>query len=152
MTAQELQDADNVVLYAKPTLVIDAQLGQIDGSAFIWNGRGDGLSVNWLECFGNLPKERQLDIIRQLIRLQMRPSGRLAELNVGTVLAHITAQLDSPRFVRKPLAETTDFKADPSHCELVGLPSQEEDELKAAEIGEIIANCVASIHPAGMTG
>ncbi len=75
MTAQELQDPDNVVLYAKPTLVIDAQLGQIDGSAFIWNGRGDGLSVNWLECFGNLPKERQLDIIRQLIRLQMRHSS-----------------------------------------------------------------------------
>ena len=75
MTAQELQDPDNVVLYAKPTLVIDAQLGQIDGSAFIWNGRGDGLSVNWLECFGNLPKERQLDTIRQLIRLQMRHSS-----------------------------------------------------------------------------
>ena len=149
MTDQALQDADNVVLYAKPTLVIDAQLGQVDGSAFIWNGRGDGLSVNWLECFGNLPKERQLDIIRQLIRLNMRLSGRLVELNVGTVLEHITTQLDSPRFVRKPLAATTDFKADPSHCELVGLPTREEDEIKATEIGEIIANCVTSVHPVG---
>ena len=147
MTGEELQDADNVVLYVKPTLVLDAQLGQIDGSAFIWNGRGEGLSVNWLECFDNLPKARQLDIIRQLIRLQMRPAGRLAELNVGTVLEHIAAQLDSPRFVRKPLAETAEFEVDPSHCELVGLPSREEDEIMAAVIGEIIANCVADTHP-----
>ena len=149
MTDEELQDTDNVVLYAKPTLVIDAQLGQIDGSAFAWNGRGDGLSVNWLECFSNLPKEGQLDAIKQLIRLNMRPSGRLAELNVGTVLEHIILQLDSPRFIRKPLAATTDFEADPSHCELAGLPSREEDEIKATEIGEIIANCVTGVHPVG---
>ena len=147
MTDQELQDAANVVLYAKPTLVIDAQLGQIDGSAFTWNGRGDGLSVNWLECFGNLPKAQQLDTIRRLIRLNMRPSGRLAELNVGTVLQNIASELDSPQFVRKPLAETIEFEADPSHCELAGLPSREEDEIKAAEIGDIIANCVAAVHP-----
>ena len=147
MTDQVLQDEDNVVLYAKPTLVLDTQLGQIDGSAFTWNGRGDGLSVNWLECFPNLPKVQQLDIIRQLIRLNMRPSGRLVELNVGEVLEHIAAELDSPRFVRKPLEETTEFEADPSHCELAGLPSREEDEVKAAEIGEIIANCVSGVHP-----
>lgn len=146
MTDQELQNADNVVLYAKPTLVIDAQLGQIDGSAFTWNGRGDGLSVNWLECFGNLPKAQQLDTIRRLIRLNMRPSGRLAELNVGVVIQNIAAELESPRFVRRPLAETAEFEADPSYCELAGLPSLEEDEVKAAEIGEIIANCIASVH------
>ncbi len=146
MTDQVLQDEDNVVLYAKPTLVIDAQLGQIDGSAFTWNGRGDGLSVNWLECFGDLPKAQQLGIIRQLIRLNMRPSGRLVELNVGVVLEHIAAELDSPRFVRRPLAETVEFEADPSHCELAGLPSREEDEIRAAEIGEIISNCVAVVH------
>lgn len=147
MTDQELQAADNVVLYAKPTLVIDARLGQIDGSAFTWNGRGDGLSVNWLECFGSLTKAQQLDTIRRLIRLNMRPSGRLAELNVGDVLEHIAVELDSPQFLRRPLAETAEFEADPSHCELAGLPSREEDEMKAAEIGEIIANCVSDVHP-----
>ena len=147
MTDQELQDADNVVLYTKPTLVIDAQLGQIDGDAFTWNGRGDGLSVNWLECFANLTKAQQLDTIRHLIRLNMRPSGGIVELNVGIVLERITAELDSPRFVRRPLAETAEFEADPSHCELAGLPFREDNEVKAAEIGEIIANCVTAVHP-----
>ncbi len=101
MTDQEIPHSDNVVLYAKPSLV-DAQLGQVDGSVFVWNGGGSGLSANWLEYFGYLSKEEQIAKVRELIHLQMGPNGKLAELNVGTVLGHISEELDEPRFLHKP--------------------------------------------------
>ncbi len=146
MTDQEIPHSDNVVLYAKPSLV-DAQLGQVDGSVFVWNGRGSGLSANWLEYFGYLSKEEQIGKVRELIHLQMGPNGKLAELNVGTVLGHISEELDEPRFLHKPSPPNPPKypQEDPTHCELVGMPIP-EDPVLADKIGDMIALCVTALH------
>ena len=149
MTDKEIPDPDNVVLYAKPSQIVDAQLAQVNGSAFVWNGRGSGLSANWLEYFVYLSKEGQIDKIIELIHRDMRPTGGLAELNVGNVLECISEELDEPRFFHKPSPPDPPRhpKKDPTHCELVGVPtSTSEDRVMAAEIGEMIAECVTAVH------
>ena len=148
MTNTELPDSDSVVLYAKPNQILDDQLGQVDGSVFVWNGRGEGLSVNWLEYLRDLSRAQQIAEIRRLIHLRMRPTGRLAELNVGTVLERISDELDESRFVHRPSPPSPPRypHEDPTHCELVGLPGP-DDPVFAAEIGELIAECVSKIHP-----
>ena len=147
MTDTELPDSDSVVLYAKPNQILDDQPGKVDGSAFIWNGRGEGLSVNWLEYFRSLSKAQQINKVRQLIHRDMRRSGGLAELNVGTVLERVTDELDEPRFVHRPSSPSPPRypNEDPTHCELAGLP-RPDDPVFAAEIGELIAECVSGIH------
>ena len=148
MTDTELPDSDNVVLYAKPNQILDDQPEKVDGSAFVWNGRGEGLSVNWLEYFEDMSRAQQIAEIRRLIHLRMRPTGGLAELNVGTVLERISDELDEPRFVHTPSPPSPpDYpKDDPTHSELMGLPGP-DDPVFAAEIGELIAECVSMIHP-----
>ncbi len=147
MTDTELPNSDSVVLYAKPNQILDDQPGKVDGSAFVWKGRGEGLSVNWLEYFRSLSKAQQIDKVRQLIHLRMRPTGGLAELNVGTVLERVSDELDEPRFVHRPTPPSPPEypNENPTHSELVGLPRPDE-RVFAAEIGELIAECVSRIH------
>ena len=103
MTDTELPNSDSVVLYVKPNQLLDDQSGRkVEGFAFVWNGMGDGLSVNWLEYFGCLSKAQQIERVRELIHRSMSRSGGLAELNVGTVLERISDRLDEPRFVHRP--------------------------------------------------
>ena len=102
--------------------------------------------MNWLDYFGGLTKSQQLDEVRPLIRLTVKRSGRLAELNVGHTLEHISNRLPSVRIVNRPLSADEKYKADPSHSELVGLPPSETDE--AELIGDMIAECVTTVHPA----
>ena len=80
------------------------------------------------------------------MRLSLRPNGRFAELNVGTMKERIAHLLDDLRFVQAPREATLRYRADPSHSEIVGLPPG--DSLQAALVGELIAECVSAIHPA----
>ena len=149
MTDTELPNSDSVVLYVKPNQLLDDQSGRkVEGFAFVWNGRGEGLSVNWLEYFGCLSKAQQIERVRELIHRSMSRSGGLAELNVGTVLERISDRLDEPRFVHRPSPPSPPRypKGDPTHCELKGLP-EPDDRVFAAEIGDMIAECVSEIHP-----
>ena len=147
MHANDLPDEANVVRYIKPTMVFED--GSVDGSEFCLRAhRPDdtGVSVNWLECFGALSEAEQLDEVRRLSRLDMRKSGRLAELNVGTTKHYIRNELDALRFIHTPLPAEGDYEADPSHSEIVGLPPGNSPE--AALIGDMIAECIEAIHPA----
>ena len=147
MHANDLPDEANVVRYIKPTMVFED--GSVDGSEFCLRAhRPDdtGVSVNWLECFGNLSKAEQLDEVRRLSRLDMRKSGRLAELNVGTTKHYIRNEPDDLRFIHTPLPAESDYEADPSHSEIVGLPPGNSPQ--AALIGDMIAECIEAIHPA----
>ena len=147
INGDDISDDNHVVRYVKPTSIRTD--GKVDGSAFCLRAhRPDdtGVSVNWLECFGNLSKADQLDEVRRLSRLDMRKSGRLAELNVGTTKHYIRNELDALRFIHKPLHAKGGYEADPSHSEIVGLPPGNSPQ--AALIGDMIAECIEAIHPA----
>lgn len=147
MSDKEIPNSNNVIIYAKPGQVLDANSAQVDGSVFEWNGKGAGLSANWLEYFISLPKDEQIAKIRCLIHYDMRPTGGLAELNVGTVLKWLTEELDDPRFLHRPSPPDPPKhpKPDPTHCELSGMPLR-DDRIRAAKIGEMIAECVEAVH------
>ena len=144
MTGTDLPDDDNVVRYAKPTTVRED--GSVDGSAFRLRPSDKGLSVNWLQYFQGLDKSQQLDMVRQSYRLTMRPNGRLAELNIGSTKLHVHARLKTLRFIHAPLAAEGEYQPDASHAEIRGLPPGDTPE--AALIGDMIAECIQTIHPA----
>lgn len=146
MKGEDLPANDHIVRYVKPTM-IEAD-GSADGADFKLRAtrpEETGLSVNWLEAFEQ-EKAGQLNEVRRLIRLRMRPSGRFAELNVGTVLRVVSEELDTLRIVHDPLAAEGEHEADSSHAEFTGLPSGDTD--KAALVGDLIAQCVVAMHPA----
>ena len=144
MTDDHLPDGDHVVRYAKPMAVRTD--GGVDGSVFRLREGETGLSVHWLERFRDLIKPRQLKEIRRLVRLELRPNGCLAELNVGDTKRHISRQLSSLRIVHRPLGADGEFAADPTHSEIEGLPPGDSEQ--AALIGDMIAECVQRTHPA----
>ena len=143
MNGNDLPDGAHVVRYVKPTSRHED--GRVDGSAFRLRSGDNGLSINWLEYFGDLTKAQQLDAVRRLSRLTMRRSGCLAELGVGTTKQH-SSELTALRFIRKPLAAENGYEADPSHSEITGLP--QGDSPQAALLGDLIAECIQAIHPA----
>lgn len=146
MTGDDLPADDHVVRYIKPSMILED--GTPDGSGFrLRTSRPDeaGLSVNWLEAF-EPPKIRQLSEVRRLFRLDVRPNGRFAELDVGTTLRAVSEELKTVRMLHDPLEAADGFDSDPSHAQIVGLPPGDSDE--AALVGDLIAECVVDMHPA----
>ena len=144
MIDNDLPDSDHVVRYARFIDILDD--GTLNCSAFQLRKAEEGLSVNWLEYFENRTKSKQLEEIRPLIRLTMKRSGRLAELNVGATKEQVSQMLNDLRFIHTPLAADEKYAADPSHSEIMGLPAKDSPE--AELIGDMIAECVTEIHPA----
>lgn len=141
---KELPDFAHVVRYVKPTMVFED--GSVHASAFRLRSNDAGLSVNWLECFGNCTKSQQLNQVRRLSRLTMSRNGRFAELNVGETKQYIRYECRDMRFAHAPLVATEKYEADPSHSEILGLPSG--DSVQVALVSQLIAECVKAVHPA----
>ena len=76
----------------------------------------------------------------------MRPNGRLAEMNVGTIVRRVAKEWDTLRVVHDPVEATERAEADPSHAEIIGLPPGDSDQ--AQLVGDLIAACVIELHPA----
>lgn len=142
MRGDELPDDGHVVRYAKPTLVRENK--SVGGEAFQLRSGEESLSVNWLECFSGISKPQQVEQVRQRSRLQLRPSGRFAELNVGQTKEYVQGELTDFRFVHDPLEAEDGFEADLSHSGITGLPPADSPE--AELIGDMIAECVAEVH------
>ncbi len=150
MKGDDLPPGDHIVRYVKPSMIQED--GTTDGSDFrLRPNKPDekGLSVNWLEAFGN-DKVHQLSEARRLCRLTLRPSGRFAEMNIGTVLRVASEELKTLRIVHDPLEADQDFDADPSHAEMRGLPPGDSDQ--AMLVGDLISECVTYMHPARTSG
>ncbi len=146
MKGDELPNRDHVVRYVKPSMVRED--GTVDGADFrLRPHRPDdiGLSVNWLEIFGS-DHAHQLDEVRRLSRLRLKATGRFAEMNIGEVRSKVAQELDTLGIVHCPLEATADHEADPSHAEIAGLPPGDSDQ--ALLIGDLIAECVSTTHPA----
>ena len=141
----QLPDESHVVHYVKPSFYSPTE--GVDAHEFILRDNEIGLSVNWLECFGDRTKVEQLDEVRRLLRfrLTMSKNGCLAELNVGFTKKRLSDELDSLCFINKPLPATNDCEDDPSHSEIMGLPPKNSD--RALILGEMIAECVEITHP-----
>ena len=146
MTRRDLPTDDHIVRYVKPSMIQED--GTADGSDFrLRASRPDekGLSVNWLEAFGS-KKDHQLSEVRRVCRLRLRPNGRFAEMNVGTVLREVAEELDTLRIVHDPLEPEESFDPDPSHAEIIGLPPGDAD--RAVLVGDLLAEYVIDMHPA----
>jgi len=76
----------------------------------------------------------------------MTVRGHLAELNVGATKRHVSSELEDLRFIRNPLDADGEFIADPYHSQIEGLPPGDSDY--AILIGDMIAECIVTIHPA----
>ena len=121
--------------------------GAVDGSAFVLRENERGLSVNWLQAFGNNnDHDFQLQQVRRLFRLKLSTSGRFARLHVGETKRLISEGAEEAGIsivldvVKAPSPRTDEFEADPSHAEITGVPPCDSDE--ALVIGDLISECV----------
>ena len=143
MSNNKISSDNHVVRYINPSKVVG---DRADGSAFVLKKNESGLSVNWLEAFDSVDLCFQLSEVRRLSRLRLAKNGRFAKLNVGNTkryvhkeaaIGEISVNLE---FLKVPLEETPEWKADLSHAEITGTPHGETVE--AAVIGDLIAKSV----------
>ena len=133
----DVPERDHIVRYARPSLIED---DEVDGSAFLLRPDEPGLSVNWLEAFGDDDQSHQLSEVRRLFRLRLSANGRFAKLNVGQTKRYVAEEADAIGILSVPLDSTDEFEADPSHAEIIDLPACESDQ--AMLVGDLIAECV----------
>lgn len=141
LKGDDLPDNNQIVRYVKPSLVEDD--GSANGSAFTLRPGESDLSVNRLDAF-TLDKNNQLAEVCRLIRLDIGPNCRFAEMNVGSVRKHVSEELNSLRVVHDPLEKTDGLEEDPSHALIRGLPSGETDHAMA--IGDLFTEHVTAMH------
>lgn len=144
MIGMDLPDDNHVVRYVKPTHLRKKD-GKATGAAFCLRADETGLSVNWLEYFHEYSKNEQLAEVRRLSWLNMNKNGRLAELHIATTKLCVRTELEEIGFIHSPRPEDDTHKADPSHCEITGLPLDNSPESEM--IGDMIAKSVQTTYP-----
>lgn len=143
---KDLPSRSHVVRNVKPSMIRED--GTVFDAAYCLRlNRPDenGISVNWLEAFAG-SKRIQLSHVRRLHRLNVRRTGRFAEINVGELRQKVGTLLKTLRVVHDPLDAEGDYEPDPAHAEIIGLPIG--NSLEAEFIGEKISRCVRGMHPA----
>lgn len=136
---QDVNSEEHVVRYASPRHVDNEA---VNGSAFLLRPHDDGaLSINRPIIFHQDTSEALVEI-RKLARIELKKSGRFAELNVGKIKAAIIPR--SLNVIEDPLAQTDQYPADPSHAVIKGLP--QGDCPLAEEYGDILSKCVDNVH------
>lgn len=149
MIGDELDSGQHIVRYVNAHSVLED--GTAEGEAFELRLGEDCLSVNWLEIFGQ-EKEDQLSGVRSSCRFGRRSSpkrrsrDRFAEINVGELMRTLSGEIESSRVLHDPLEASGEFDADPSHAIVTDMPLH--GTRRAKIIGELIAECVAALHPA----
>ena len=149
MIGDNVPDLDHIVRYVSPR---QFEGDIVNGNAFCLRSTETGLSVNWLEVFGGVDLEFQLDNVKRFIRLNLSRNGKFARLNVGITKRYVRNETQDSEskeigIVQSPLIATSEFEADPSHSEITDLPSQSEDGFEAEFVGDLIAKCVIhSLH------
>ena len=136
--------------HARPDL---ADGDDFDGGAFRKRVRDDeiedGLSVNRIEAFAGLDKDRQISEIRRLFRLAVKKNDRFAELPVGAAIEAVLDEMDGLTIEEDPLDpdEEHGHEADPSHALICGTPDPTTDSELAETVGDMIAARVTELHP-----
>ena len=147
MNGSDLPENDHIVRYVRPR---NLEFEKVNIAEFrLREDRPDekGVSVSWLEYYKNLSKEEQLAEVRRVFRLELRKNGKFAELNVEKIKRLLSGELPELRIIHTPLDAEEKFLADPSHSEIVGLPSSDSEQSDlVAQI--IVKECVCDLHPA----
>ena len=143
-----IPDTDDVIRYAGGSQVNEYG---IDGVAFQLRLQDirepePGLSCNWLDYFSSRSKNAQVECVRRVIHLKPGRDAVFGELNVRSTLDAILDNAPRARFAYKPKPAEGEFPEDPSHCELLGLPSHGTHE--AERVGDKIAKLVQRTYPA----
>ena len=144
MIDRSIPEHSSVVRYVGFTRI---RGGLVEGSAFSLRPGEIGLSINWLDFFHGLTKEDQLEQVRRLIHMNVGARSAFAEFNVGQTCRLIGNLLPEIQFVHSPAPPNERYPADPSHSEILGLPSPADRDM-ALLIGDMIAQCILNLHPA----
>lgn len=124
------------------------QSGRVSGAAFMYKERDlrsdePYLSICWLEYDKSISREEQLQMVRRELacNLTVRPSHKLAPLNVGFIKDYILREIQcSLNFLHKPLRNYS------THSGIFGVPIESPD-LVAAMLAEKAGNPVPAIAP-----
>ena len=136
MKGKSLPDPDHIARYCKPKTLRED--GRPSRTSFMLKPGEPYLSVNWLEYFGDIERNEQLDCIRRHISLSLASTAKFAVLNVGETRNQV--QTNSGASHVSILHEPT--PKDPSHSGIHGY--RHEDDL----IADLIAEVVLEIYPA----
>ena len=128
MKGEPLPDQDHISRYCAPKTAPD---GKPTGASFMLRPIDPFLSVNWMEYFGDIGQDAQINKIRESIELSLAASGSFAVLNVGAILDQVQRNSEIQLDV---LYEPT--PGDPSHSGIHGY--RHEDDLIADLIAEIV--------------
>lgn len=127
MRGDRLPNQDHISRYCRPkTLQED---GQPSRTSFMLRPNEEFLSVNWLEYFDLRDRQAQITQVRQVIRLTLQATAKIAVLNIGGILDRVHRNSDR---VLAVLHEPE--QDDPSHSGIHGY--RHEDDLVADLIAE----------------
>lgn len=147
MKGDPLPDTDYVVRYVRPGLI---DMEDVAGGAFVLKPAEAGLSINWLDYYSGVPKDQRLREVRLVYRLRVSRNGRFVELNISKTKQHLILELPGLSFVEDPLCAdpVNRHAADPSHAIIEGLPHPNDQPETAEMVGDMIAECIETVHPA----
>ena len=134
-----LPNTDEISRYCKPS-DFDLKKNEPKVSAFqrAWKQPQDCeeppykepfLSVNWLEYFGQIGRERAIDSVRTAFdakHYEVKMNGRFVVIGISTAKAAAKCFGLDLAIKYKPEAD------DPSHAGVFGLPDEDEDEIDIA--------------------
>ena len=139
MRGNPLPDQDHISRYCPPKTTIN---GQPTRTSFMLKHKQNEefLSVNWMEYFGDVGMDAQIDKIRESIELSLAASGLFTVLNVGEIIDQVRRNSERQLSV---LYEPT--PGDPSHSGIYGYGY--EDDLVADLIAEFVLKTYPSKKP-----
>jgi hypothetical protein len=137
MRGNPLPDQDHISRYCAPKTAPD---GKPTGASFMLRPDEEFLSVNWMEYFGDIGQDAQINKICESIELSLAASGLFAVLNVGEIIDQIQKNSEKQLAV---LYEPT--SGDPSHSGVYGYGY--EDDLVADLIAEFVLKTYPSKKP-----
>ena len=128
MRGQPLPKQNHISRYCPPKT---AQDGQPTGASFMLRPSHKSLSVNWMEFFGAIGMDAQINKIRECIELSLAATGLFAVLNVGEIIDQVQSNSET-----RPAILCDPTPGDPSHSGIYGY--RYEDDLVADLIAEIV--------------
>jgi hypothetical protein len=137
MRGDQLPDQDHISRYCAPKTLAD---GHPTGASFMLRQDEEYLSVNWLEYFGDIGMDAQINNIREYIELSLAASGLFSVLNIGEIIDYVQSNGEKHLAI---LYEPT--SGDPSHSGIYDY--RHEDDL----IADLMSEIVIETHPSKKT-
>ena len=130
-----LPDGDEVARYCKPSEYDrDGRMPKV--AAFMKRKSEPDVSVYRLQFYRDCSRDEAVDYVRQEFGacFERRTNGRFVVLNVAAIKAAVTGEGFDVRieYTPKPPRRQPPCPAQPSHCSILDLPTDVEEETKVA--------------------